>query len=131
MVDVDVEGIYGQLLGMHIEIPCNLQEYHDRIILLQQYQNFCNSWSLKLSRDLFHIKDPEQKKMLQQLRNDIDQHYSHLVKTKQNFNMIINKGQRFEKDGEAPKVVSRFENPPCDAVSTQEIITDEDLNFDF
>jgi hypothetical protein len=94
---------------MRVDIPDRPELYHDRILKLHQYLNDLTDLFAELSNEMVnHKEDKDYVSDLKTTLNVVKDRKAQLSITKQMFNMIINKGSKYEDppDPKKPKEVS-------------------------
>jgi hypothetical protein len=108
---------------MLIEVPRNPWEYHDNLLKLSKYLNRCVEIEGIIRAELMEKPCPEKKTMLKYTLDQAKATYGNLRLTKQMFNMMINKAEMFDKDGNPPD-----RSPEESDIPGQDV--EEEFNFD-
>lgn len=125
---MELEKVLDLTKEMRVEIPEKPELYHEEILKLHKYLNDLTDLYAEVSKEILVSDDKKQQADLKTILNVLKDRKSQLSITKQMFNMIINKGSKYE---DPPK--PRKDNVSSDVPgqkSINELDTSNSLDFD-
>lgn len=108
---IDIDKYYDELSAMLLEIPEEVSEFHSKLLLLQQYLNRTLLMSYDICKSSKSEEDPKTRQDLKLLLGRVNATHKHLVLTKQNFNMIMNKPALFEDKKPSARPIEEMDMP--------------------
>ncbi len=118
---------------MRVEIPNQPEKYHDEILKLHKYMNDLSDLVAEVSNEMLtHREDRRYVADLKTVLNVLKDRKAQLSLTKQMFNMIINKGSKFEDPPNPRKPEGVSDVPGQTALDEKNVSNEldiEDLNM--